>query len=510
MRAILSVYEKAGIVEFGRALSESGLELVSTGGTRRELESAGLAVTSISDVTGFPEVMDGRLKTLHPAVHGGILARRGVVGDMDQLSEHGIGTVDIVAVNLYPFAATIARAGVGLSEALENIDVGGPTMLRAAAKNFPHVIVAVDPADYGWLSERISEGGPAAVTMAERRALAAKAFDHVSGYDSTIAGYLDEEDPGEGSLPRTISLSMGRTAGLRYGENPHQAGALYSDGSGGGVAHAEQLHGKELSFNNLLDADAAWRVVSDFGRGTAVVIKHNNPCGLCSADDQTLAYANAFDGDPVSAYGGILGFNRKVTAATARAMKGVFYEVVVAPDYEEEAFEILSSRKNLRILKVMPGRAAKGPDIKRITGGLLAQDPDELDEDPKGWKVVTENRPTPGQMRDLAFAWMAAKHVKSNAIVLARDLALVGMGAGQPNRVNSIHLAVRAAAGRAAGSVLASDAFFPFADNVEIAAGAGVAAVVQPGGSIRDEEVIASANRLGLAMLFTGARHFRH
>lgn len=510
MRAILSVYEKAGIVEFGRALSESGLELVSTGGTRRELESAGLAVTSISDVTGFPEIMDGRLKTLHPGVHGGILARREVVGDMDQLSQHGIGTVDIVAVNLYPFAATIARAGVEMSEALENIDVGGPTMLRAAAKNFPHVIVAVDPADYGWLSERISKGGSAAVTMAERRALAAKAFDHVSGYDSTIAGYLDEVDPGEDGLPSTISLSMGRAAGLRYGENPHQAGALYSDGGGGGVAHAEQLHGKELSFNNLLDADAAWRVVSDFGRGTAVVIKHNNPCGLCSADDQTLAYENAFGGDPVSAYGGILGFNRKVTAATARAMKGVFYEVVVAPDYEQEALEILSSRKNLRILKVMPERAAKGPDIKRITGGLLAQDPDELDEDPKGWKVVTENRPTPEQMRDLAFAWTAAKHVKSNAIVLAQDLTLVGMGAGQPNRVNSIHLAIRAAAGRAAGSVLASDAFFPFADNVEIAAGSGVAAVVQPGGSIRDEEVIASADRLGLAMLFTGARHFRH
>ena len=510
MRAILSVFDKAGIIEFGRALSEAGSELVSTGGTRRELEFAGLAVTSISEVTGFPEIMDGRLKTLHPAVHGGILARREAAGDMNQLNEHGIGVVDIVAVNLYPFAATIARAGVEMPEALENIDVGGPTMLRAAAKNFPHVIVAVDPADYGWLSERIAKGGLAAVTMAERRALAAKAFIHVSRYDSTIAGYLDEVDRGEGRLPRTISLSMGRIAGLRYGENPHQAGALYSDGGGGGVAHAEQLHGRELSFNNLLDADAAWRVVSEFGEGTAAVIKHNNPCGLCSAEDQTLAYANAFDGDPISAYGGILGFNRKVTAATARAMKGVFYEIVVAPDYEEEALEVLSSRKNLRILKVMPELAAKGPEIKRITGGILAQDPDDLDEDPKGWKVVTENRPTPDQMRDLEFAWKAAKHVKSNAIVLARKLALTGMGAGQPNRVNSIHLAVRAAAERTVGSVLASDAFFPFADNVEIAAAAGVTAVVQPGGSIRDEEVIASADRLGVVMLFTGARHFRH
>jgi phosphoribosylaminoimidazolecarboxamide formyltransferase/IMP cyclohydrolase len=507
MRAILSVFDKSGVVDFGRALSGAGIELVSTGGTFKELQAGGLPVTTVSDVTGFPEIMDGRVKTLHPGVHGGILARRDVPGDLDQLAEHGIGTVDLVAVNLYPFTQTIARPGVELAEALENIDIGGPTMVRAAAKNHPHVIVAVDPSDYGWLAERIASGGVASVTPPERRALATKAFAHVSEYDAAIAGYLADA---VAESSETVSLSARRIAELRYGENPHQRAGLYVEGGTGGIAGAEQLHGKTLSFNNLLDADAAWRVVSDFEGGAVAVIKHNNPCGLAAGDDQPTVYGRAFDGDPVSAYGGIVGFNRTLTGATAKAMKGVFYEVVVAPGYDQEALGILTSRKNLRILSVKPTSEGTKPEIRRISGGVLVQEADNLTEDLADWKVVTKLKPTPGQMADLAFAWKAAKHVKSNAIVLAGDLALRGMGAGQPNRLNSIHLAVRAAGDRAAGSVLASDAFFPFADNVEMAAGAGVTAVVQPGGSIRDEDVIEAADKLGLAMVFTGVRHFRH
>ena len=512
MRAILSVYDKSGVVEFGQALSAAGIELVSTGGTFRELQSAGMPVTPVSDVTGFPEIMDGRVKTLHPGIHGGILARKDNPDDLAQLDGHGIGTVDLVAVNLYPFTETISRPGVDLAEALENIDIGGPTMVRAAAKNFPHVIVAVDPGDYGWLAERIAGGGVSAVTAQERRALATKAFAHVSTYDAAIAGYLGDDlgDATDG-LPKTVMLSAERIAELRYGENPHQAAGLYADSGTGGVAHAEQLHGKALSFNNLLDADAAWRVVSDFEGGAVAVIKHNNPCGLAAGDDQSVTYGHAFEGDPVSAYGGIVGFNRSVTAATAKAMKGVFYEVVVAPGYDPDALEILTKRKNLRILSVGPtGAGAAPPEIRRISGGVLVQGVDELAEDSSDWKVVTKLVPTDAQMADLAFAWKAAKHVKSNAIVLAANQALRGMGAGQPNRLNSIHLAVRAAGDRAAGSVLASDAFFPFADNIDMAAEAGVVALVQPGGSIRDADVIEAADRLGLAMVFTGVRHFRH
>jgi phosphoribosylaminoimidazolecarboxamide formyltransferase / IMP cyclohydrolase len=508
MRAILSVYDKSGVVEFGQTLSAAGIELVSTGGTFRALQGAGIPVTSVSDVTGFPEIMDGRVKTLHPGIHGGILARKDNPDDLDQLDGHGIGTVDLVAVNLYPFTETISRPGVQLAEALENIDIGGPTMVRAAAKNFPHVIVVVDPGDYGWLAERIGEArGVGAVTQDERRALATNAFAHVSTYDAAIAAYLG--DAGD-SLPETVTLSAKRVAELRYGENPHQAAGLYSDAGVGGVANAEQLHGKALSFNNLLDADAAWRVVSDFEGGAVAVIKHNNPCGLAAGDDQPVTYGRAFEGDTVSAYGGIVGFNRPVTGATAKAMKGVFYEVVVAPGYDPDALEILTKRKNLRILLVAPTDDESKPEIRRISGGVLVQGADELAEDSGDWKVVTKLAPTDAQMADLAFAWKAAKHVKSNAIVLAADKALRGMGAGQPNRLNSIHLAVRAAGDRAAGSVLASDAFFPFADNIDMAAEAGVTALVQPGGSIRDEDVIAAADKLGLAMVFTGVRHFRH
>ena len=516
MKALLSLYDRTGLESFARALVDGGFELVSTGGTSRALADAGLPAQQVSDLTGFPEILDGRVKTLHPKVHAGILARRDVAGHSAQLAEHQIGTIDLVAVNLYPFVETIGRPGVTLEEALENIDIGGPTMIRAAAKNFAHVIVVVDPSDYGWIAERFYEKGPVgsgglAVSLGERRKLARKAFQHVALYDTAISRYLSD---GDSLSSDETTLGYTKLYDLRYGENPHQQAALYADVlSPGGVAKARQLHGKEVSFNNILDADAAWRVVSDFSEAVATVIKHTNPCGLAVHPDQPTAYRRAFEGDSVSAYGGIVGFNRELTAATAEAMRGIFYEIVVAPGYEPEALEVLRKRRNLRVLEVfMPefSWAAAMPDVRLVSGGALFQTADAVEEDPASWTVATERKPTEAELNDLAFAWKAAKHVKSNAIVLARDGAMVGMGAGQPNRVNSVHLALRIAGDKAKGSVLASDAFFPFADNIELAGTGGVTAIVQPGGSIRDEEVVAAANELKLAMVFTGTRHFRH
>ena len=505
MRALLSVYNKSGIVQLAQDLHRLGVELVSTGGTHRALAEAGLPVRQVADLTGFPEILDGRVKTLHPAVHGGLLARRDRPQHLRELERHGIAPVDVVVVNLYPFVESAAR-GLPLDEVLEQIDIGGPTLLRAAAKNYPFVLVVVDPADYGWVAERLAGGG---VGPEERRALAAKAFRHVATYDAAIAQYLGqglEETP----LPEELPLGYRKALNLRYGENPHQQGALYAPALGAtALARAVHLHGRVLSFNNLLDADAAWRVVQEFAEPAVVVIKHTNPCGLAVHPDLAEAYRRAHAGDPVSAYGGIVGFNRAVTAEAARATEGVFYEVVVAPGYEPEALEALRRRRNLRVLQV-PGDAAPSLDLRPISGGLLVQTPDTLQEDPAGWKTVTERAPTPEELRDLAFAWKAVKHVKSNAIVLAREGALVGLGAGQPNRVTSVFLAARVAGERARGSVMASDAFFPFPDSVEAAAEAGVTAVAQPGGSIRDKEVIEAANRLNLAMVFTGVRHFRH
>ncbi len=509
MKALISVYDKTGVAEFARLLHEAGVDLVSTGGTHRTLsQDEGLPVRQVSDLTGFPEILDGRVKTLHPRIHGGLLARRDTPEHMEELGRQEIETIDVVVVNLYPFVDTISKPNVSLDDALENIDIGGPTLLRAGAKNFPSVTVVVDPADYGWVAERLADSGP---SMEERRHLAYKAFHHVSQYDTAVAQYLYQgEDEG---LPQELSLTYRKLSELRYGENPHQSGALYvpSTGGSGGIAGARQLHGRELSFNNLLDAEAAWRTVTDFEGTAVVVIKHTNPCGLASHSDQAEAYRRAYSGDTVSAFGGIVGFNRTLTAAAAQEMSGVFYEVVVAPDYEPEALEILQKRRNTRVLAVPSVQDEGGAyDLRPLSGGLLVQTRDVIDEDPASWQTVTERAPTHEELGDLAFAWKAVKHIKSNAIVLAKDNTLLGMGAGQPNRVVSVHLALRIAGERARGSVLASDAFFPFPDNIELAAEGGVTAIAQPGGSIRDEEVIAEANKHNIAMVVTGVRHFKH
>ena len=512
MRALISVFDKTGIVELGQRLDRAGFELVSTGGTHRTLvEEGGLPVMQVSEVTGSPEILDGRVKTLHPAIHGGILARRDLPAHVKELGEHGIGAIDVVIGNLYPFVATISKADVTLEEALENIDIGGPTMLRAAAKNFGSVAVVVDPNDYDWVAEKLSSEG---LSAEDRRGLAAKAFQHVAAYDAAVAGYL-AQDPGDEALPEKLNLGFDQVATLRYGENPHQLGALYvpSGNVAGGIAGARQLHGRELSYNNLMDADAAWRTVSDFNEPTAAVIKHANPCGLSSNPVLDRAYLNAYEGDTVSAFGGIVGFNRTVTAAAAEAMNPVFYEVVVAPGYEPEALEILRRKRNLRVLEVETGGselAGIALDIRPITGGVLVQTPDNIMENSGNWKATTERVPTEAELDDLAFAWVACKHIKSNAIAFAVDRTLVGMGAGQPNRVVSVHLSQRIAGDKSQGCVMASDAFFPFPDNIELAAEAGVTAIIQPGGSIRDDEVIEAANKHGIAMVFTGVRHFRH
>ena len=512
MRALISVFDKTGIVELGKQLDAAGCELVSTGGTHRTLtEEGGLPVRQVSDLTGSPEILDGRVKTLHPTIHGGILARRDLPEHQAELATQGIGGIDLVVVNLYPFAATISKPDVTLDDALENIDIGGPTMLRAAAKNFPSVAVVVDPADYGWVAEKLAGDG---LSMEERHGLAAKAFRHVADYDNTVAGYLAGPSS-DSALADNLNLTFNQVATLRYGENPHQQGALYvpAQGAGGGIAGARQRHGRELSYNNLMDADAAWRVVSDFPEPTVAVIKHANPCGLSSHLDLAQAYLQAYEGDTVSAFGGIVGFNRPVTAEAAEAMNPVFYEVVVAPGYDPAALEILQRKRNLRVLEVDATGSELGGlnlDVRPISGGVLIQTPDVSTESQSAWTVATEHAPSETQMDDLAFAWTACKHIKSNAIVFAKDRTLVGMGAGQPNRVVSVHLSQRIAGDRARGCVLASDAFFPFPDNIELAAEAGITAIIQPGGSIRDDEVIAAANQHGIAMVFTGVRHFRH
>ena len=517
MRAILSVSDKTGLVQLARGLVELGVEVYSTGGTHSALSAAGVPIHSLSDLTGFPEILDGRVKTLHPGVHGGILARRDRPEHLAELARHGLQTIDLVAVNLYPFVETVSKAGVSLEEALENIDIGGPTLLRAAAKNFPHVLVVVDPEDYGPVLDSLRAG---AVAFEERRRLAQKAFQHVALYDTAIAGYLRTLAEGEKGpekdqmLPQAITIGLRKRLDLRYGENPHQHAALYLDqslpGQAGGIAAAKQLHGKEISYNNIVDADAAWQAVSDFEECTVAVVKHTNPCGLASHPDQAEAYRRALAGDPVSAYGGIVAVNQPLSAEMAREMGGTFYEVVVAPGYEEEALALLQKKRNLRVLQITCGTSGAGMQYRPVSGGALLQEEDREPNSELSLKTATKREPTAEELRDLRFAWRAVKHVKSNAIVLAKDQALVGMGAGQPNRVTSVHLALRAAGERSHGSVLASDAFFPFPDGVELAAQGGVTAVIQPGGSIRDEEVIKAADGHDMAMVFTGMRHFRH
>ncbi|MBI2867128.1 MAG: bifunctional phosphoribosylaminoimidazolecarboxamide formyltransferase/IMP cyclohydrolase, partial [Chloroflexi bacterium] len=475
MRGILSVSDKTGLIDFAKGLQSLGVEMFSTGGTHKALLQGDVSVKSISDLTGFPEIMDGRVKTLHPAVHGGILARRNNKRDLEELSKHKIGLIDLVAVNLYPFVQTVSKPNVTMDDALENIDIGGPTMVRASAKNFPFVAIVVDPADYSRVLEWLKAGGP---TLEQRRELALKAFQHTALYDTAIAAYLRGPATEGRGFPRELTIGLRKLHDLRYGENPHQQAAFYQEGRGGGIAGAAQLHGKEMSYNNFLDADAAWSAATDFSGTTAVVVKHTNPCGLASHSDLAEAYRRAFSGDPVSAFGGIVAFNRTVTAAVAQEMAKVFYEIVIAPHYAPDALELLKRKKDLRILRVGGPPLVEGRfTYRHVSGGMLVQTPDAIKEDPASWKTVTKRAPTAEERRELAFAWKAAKHVKSNAIVLVKDSVLVGMGAGQPNRVNSVHLALKAAGDKAKGSVLASDAFFPFPDGVELAASGGVAAV---------------------------------
>ncbi len=500
--ALLSVADKRGIVDFARGLARLGYPLLASGGTARTLRDAGLEVTEVSDLTGFPEILGGRVKTLHPAVHGGILARN-TPEHVSELAAHGIRPVDVVAVNLYPFRETVARAGATEAEAVEQIDIGGVALLRAAAKNFERVTVVCDPADYGEVLSQLQAGQ----TVEQRRALALKAFRHTASYDIAIAGYLAGQ-VGEGSLPEVALASLWRVQSLRYGENPHQSAALYlPDGASPAFV---QLHGKEMSYNNWRDMDGAWNAIQDFSDPTVVITKHANPCGVASASSLVEAYRNALASDPVSAFGSVIAVNRPLDLETAEAMKDLFIEVIVAPDYAPDALARLKRKsKNLRILK---HTGAPLPDLlwRTTAAGVLINTPDRSMEQPESWHVVTERAPTEEELRALAFAWKVVKHVKSNAIVLARGQATVGVGAGQMSRVDAVKLAAWKAGDRAKGAVLASDAFFPFPDGVEAAAEAGVTAVVQPGGSKRDQEVIDAANRLGLAMAFTGVRHFLH
>ncbi|MCL0098458.1 bifunctional phosphoribosylaminoimidazolecarboxamide formyltransferase/IMP cyclohydrolase [Dehalococcoidia bacterium] len=512
MRAILSVSNKTGLVDFARGLVDLQVEIFSTGGTEKTLLEAGVPVRSISDITGFPEILDGRVKTLHPAVHGGILARRDLPSHVEELAASRIGTIDMVVVNLYPFVQTVTRPDATMQDALENIDIGGPTLIRAAAKNFPHVIVVVAPADYPLILERVRSGK---MSQDERRRLAQKAFQHVAMYDTAIAQYLFQ---GEGGFPEDMTIAIKKRFDLRYGENPHQSAAFYREERVGAVKEnnictAKQLWGKDLSFNNILDADAAWNAASEFSEPTVAIIKHTNPCGLASHPDLAEAYRRALSGDPVSAFGGIVAVNRPLTLAIAREIIKNFYEIVIAPGYESDAVEVLKTRKDLRILDMGPMEAAVPAgllDFRRVGGGLLVQTPDNLAEDPRSWRVATRREPTPEEMESLTFAWKVAKYVKSNAIVLAKGTTLLGMGAGQPSRVDSAEIALKKAGAEAKGSVMASDAMLPFPDALEIAARGGVTAVVQPGGSLRDAEVIEAADSHDLAMIFTGVRHFRH
>ncbi len=521
-RALLSVSDKRGVVAFAAGLRELGVELVSTGGTARALREAGLPVTDVSEVTGFPELLDGRVKTLHPRIHGALLALRGHPDHERQMAEAGMVPIDLVAVNLYPFQTTVRRPDVSLPDALEQIDVGGPAMIRAAAKNFPAVAVLVDPADYPRLLEEL-RAGRGSVSLATRLALARKAFAHPARYDARIAAYLERGAlDGEGTwsvpatapvaFPEVLSLTFEKVQELRYGENPHQRAALYRDPrAGGGIAGAEHLHGKELSYNNLMDLQAAWELVQEWSEPVVAIIKHTNPCGVATAAELATAYRRARDTDPVSAYGGIIGVNRPLDAATAREIAATFVEAIAAPGFDEEALALLRAKKALRLLSVPPlGSGSPGLELRRVGGGLLVQEPDGVDLDPATLRVVTRRDPSESERRALRFAWRVAKHVKSNAIVLATEEATVGVGAGQMSRVDSVRLACQKARRPTQGTVLASDAFFPFRDGVDAAAEAGVTAVIQPGGSVRDAEIIAAADTHNLAMVFTGLRHFRH
>ncbi|MCI0568588.1 MAG: bifunctional phosphoribosylaminoimidazolecarboxamide formyltransferase/IMP cyclohydrolase [Acidobacteria bacterium] len=508
--ALLSVHDKTGIVGFARDLAERGFTLLSTGGTAQALRDAKLGVVEVSEHTGFPEMLDGRVKTLHPKIHGGILARRDRPEHMAALRELGIDLIELVVINLYPFEATAARPSASREEVIEMIDIGGPSMLRSAAKNHRDVTVIVDPSDYSRVAAALRDLGT--VPPALRLELATKAFARTAAYDDAIHRYLASASAEE-SFPRSLDLTFEKILDLRYGENPHQAAALYREPQAppGSLALCEQIHGKELSFNNLLDLDSAWRLVSEFDPPGAAVIKHNNPSGVAIAGSTAEAFARARDTDPSSAFGGVVALNRPLDAETALEIGGLFLEAIIAPSFEEEALVLLRKKPNLRLLRTGSEKAGiSGLDLRRVSGGMLAQTWDSSMSLPSKGKVVTRRSPTPGEMEDLDFAWKVAKHVKSNAIVYASGGRTLGIGAGQMSRVDSVRLGAQKALTPLKGSVLASDAFFPFRDGIDAAAQAGVAAVVQPGGSIRDSEIIAAADEHSLAMVFTGERHFRH
>jgi phosphoribosylaminoimidazolecarboxamide formyltransferase/IMP cyclohydrolase len=521
-RALLSVSDKTGLVGFGRGLVELGVELLSTGGTYQHLADAGVAVTKVSAVTGFPEILDGRVKTLHPRIHGGILADRSKPAHLAALAEHGIERIDVVAVNLYPFRETVRDPATTLAAGIEQIDIGGPTMVRAAAKNFAGVTIVVDPADYEAVLAAL-RAGAGSVPEPLRRRLAAKAFAHTQSYDAAIARWLGDRaaDPaaasaretgGDGPFPQHLELALERELVPRYGENPHQAAAVYrlADGPGllGGM---RQLQGKQLSWNNVLDADAARRLVALFAEPAVVIVKHNNPCGVGIGSGLAEAYERALACDPTSAFGSIIATNRDADAAFVTAMSKLFVEVLVSPGYSEEARGLLAPKENLRVLACPPHGWRPGTiELRAVDGGYLAQEPDDAPEDPSTWTCPTKRQPSVAERRALELAWKVARHVKSNAIVLANERQTVGIGAGQMSRVDSCRLAVEKAQLPVPGSVAASDAFFPFRDGLDVLAAAGISAVAQPGGSKRDDEVIAAADERGMAMLITGQRHFKH
>jgi len=514
-RALISVSDKSGIVEFAKSLSGLGIDILSTGGTAKLLEKEGIPVTEVSAHTGFPEMLDGRVKTLHPKIHGGLLARRDSSAHMNALREAGIEPIDLVVVNLYPFQATVADPDCRFEDAIENIDIGGPSMLRAAAKNHAGVAVLVDPADYARVLDELRAGG--AVGEATRLELAKKVFAHTAAYDGAIANYLFSLDAGgkRAEYPAVLNLQFHRLQTMRYGENPHQSAAFYRDERPveGSLACYRQLQGKALSYNNVADADAAWETVKGFAEPACVIIKHANPCGVAIGEQLLAAYQKAFKTDPVSAFGGILAFNRALDRATAEAIGQQFAEVIIAPRVEPEARELLAAKQNLRVLEVPISRAAQRHDYKRVGGGLLVQSTDAAHLAREDLKVVSKKAPSDAQWADLLFAWRVAKYVKSNAIVFCADGMTLGVGAGQMSRVDSARIAsikAQNAGLSLAGSVIASDAFFPFRDGLDVVVEAGAIAVIQPGGSVRDEEVIAAADEHGVAMVFTGMRHFRH
>lgn len=505
-RVLISVTDKSGIVDFARQLGAMGAVLISTGGTAALLRQEGVAVTDVSEVTGFPEMLDGRVKTMHPNVTGGILAVRGNAVHMQALAKHGILPIDMVVVNLYAFEKVAAKPGVTLEEMIENIDIGGPTMIRSAAKNYRDVAVVVSPSDYGAIIEEMRTSG-CTLSAETHWQLARKAFRTTADYDRAISARLAQVGAPETELPALLDLRAEKLMDLRYGENPHQQAAVYGT-PGAGIAGAEQLHGKELSFNNLVDLDAAWALVNEFARPATAIIKHTNPCGTAEQATLAEAFRRAHECDPASAYGGVIGFNRAVDAETALEVAKGFVEAIAAPDYSEEALTILRAKKNLRLMKVAAGRP--GLAIKSLAGGFLAQTADTARLDRAAARVVTKRAPSDEEWAALEFAWVIAKHVKSNAIVFARPGQSLGVGAGQMSRVDSAKIAAMKAVLPLQGTAVGSDAFFPFADGLEEVARHGATAVIQPGGSVRDAEVIEAADRLGLAMVFTGVRHFRH